>query len=149
MNFPAGRNKMDLLLSNLLQDEEPARRFVIKHFWIRPRVTSAAPGEINSVGGMLRGLPPLLGGLHASSCCALKCCGAAAARELVSLSRYFLLAERRRVGSLHVGSALLRGPQRPPGTPQSSVCSVYCCPERRPPPHCSGGGSVRGSPDHD
>jgi len=46
MNFPAGRNKVDLLLSNLLQYEAWADRSMIKHFGIRPSdsVTSVAPG---------------------------------------------------------------------------------------------------------
>lgn len=61
MNFPAGRNKVDLLLSNLMQYEVRADRFVIKHFGIRAPVTSMAPdgpsvSESSSVGGMLGGL---------------------------------------------------------------------------------------------
>lgn len=43
MNFPAGWNKVDLLLSNLPQYEERADRFVIKCSGIRVPVTSVAP----------------------------------------------------------------------------------------------------------
>lgn len=86
LNLPAGWNKVDLLLSEVWAD-----RFTIKHFGIRPAVTSwpltcRRESDSSSVGGMLGGLSCSLRGVKTSSCCSLKCSETAAGRELVSLS---------------------------------------------------------------
>lgn len=57
MNFPAGWNKVDLLLSNLLQYEERADRFVIKRSGIRVPVTLVASDVLLELGCSSAGRP--------------------------------------------------------------------------------------------